>query len=186
MFDLKAIDHNWTLFLDRDGVINYEKMDGYILNRNEFIFYPGVPEAFGFFSKLFARIIVVTNQRGIGRGLMTEADLEDIHQYMVTTISAANGKVDKIYHCSSTDDNDPMRKPNPGMAILAKKDFPEIDFSRSIIVGNNISDMEFGRNAGNIRTVFLTTTDPEIRLPHPAIDLSFSNLPAFAKALQLK
>lgn len=185
MLDLKNVDHEWTLFLDRDGVINYEKEDDYILNRNEFVFYPGVPEAIEIFSKLFMNIILVTNQRGIGRGLMTENDLEDIHQYMLQTIREAGGSIDKIYHCSSVIENDPLRKPNPGMALLAKKDFPKIDFSKSIMVGNRISDMEFGRNAG-IHTVFLKTTHPDISLPHPAIDLSFTNLTAFAKALQLK
>ena len=186
MFDVKVVDSSWTLFLDRDGVINYEKKDGYILNRNEFVFYPGAAEAIGFFSTIFAKIVMVTNQRGIGRGLMSEDDLADIHQYMLSEISVANGRIDKIYHCDSIVDGDPRRKPNPGMAFEAKKDFPGIDFSKSIIVGNNLSDMQFGRNAGGMTTVFLTTTDPNIGLPHPAIDLSFRDLVSFAKALQLK
>jgi D-glycero-D-manno-heptose 1,7-bisphosphate phosphatase len=78
-----------------------------------------------------------------------------------------------------------LRKPNPGMALLAQKDFPKIVFPKSIMVGNKISDMEFGRNAG-MHTVFVKTTHPEIGPPHPAIDLCFTNLAAFAKALQLK
>jgi len=186
MLDLKKIDDHWTLFLDRDGVINYEKKDGYILTPDEFVFYPGAPEAIGFFSTLFRNIILITNQRGICKGLMTENDLTIIHRHMLALIHRANGRIDKIYHCSAIDDHDPMRKPNPGMALLAKKDFPSIEFSKTIMVGNNISDMLFARNVGGIKSVFLSTTDPDVKLPHPAIDLSFTDLPAFAKALQLK
>ncbi|MBS1599904.1 MAG: HAD family hydrolase [Bacteroidetes bacterium] len=185
MLDLKLVDHQWTIFLDRDGVINFEKENDYVLNKNEFVFYPGAAEAIGIFSKLFMYIIIVTNQRGIGKGLMTEDDLVDIHSYMLASIREAGGRIDKIYHCSSLMDNDPMRKPNPGMALSAKKDFPKIDFSKSIMVGNRVSDMEFGRNAG-MHTVFLATTHPDVKLPHPAIDLSFNNLASFAKALHLK
>ena len=185
MLDLKDVDKDWTLFLDRDGVINYEKKDDYVLNRNEFIFYEEVPEAISFFSELFMIIIIVTNQRGIGKGLMTENDLKDIHAYMLQAIKNAGGRIDRIYHCSSLDPGDPLRKPNPGMALLAKKDFPQINFSKAIMVGNKISDMEFGRNAG-MHTVFVKTTHPDILLPHPAIDLSFPDLPSFAKALQSK
>ena len=79
--------------------------------------------------------------------------------------------------------DDLNRKPNPGMAFQAKVHYPDIDLSKSIMVGNNISDMQFGRNAG-MRTVFLTTTIPDIHLPHPDIDLSFDSLEALAKALQ--
>ncbi|RYZ62009.1 MAG: histidinol phosphate phosphatase, partial [Chitinophagaceae bacterium] len=74
------------------------------------------------------------------------------------------------------------RKPNPGMAVQAKKDFPEIDFSKSIMVGNKPSDMRFGRAAG-MYTVFLATTNPDQSYPHPDIDLRFNNLAEFAAAL---
>ena len=70
------------------------------------------------------------------------------------------------------------------MALAAQADFPEIDLQQSIIVGNNISDMEFGRNAG-MYTVFLRTTQPELALPHPSIDLAFNSLHDFAKSLLL-
>ena len=80
--DLKNIDKEWTLFLDRDGVINYEKKDDYIRNWQEFKFYEGAKDAFKIFAKEFGTIIVVSNQRGIGKGLMTEDDLAGIHQNM--------------------------------------------------------------------------------------------------------
>jgi histidinol phosphatase-like enzyme len=101
---------------------------------------------------------------------------------MQKQIETAGGRIDKIYYCTSTDIKDPNRKPNPGMAFLAKKDFPSIDFSKTIMVGNKPSDMLFGRHAG-IYTVFVKTTNPEQPLPYPDIDLAFDSLIDFAKAL---
>lgn len=176
-------DKSWTLFLDRDGVINYEKVDDYIYNPGEFVFYEGVPEAMQVFRKIFGRIIIVTNQRGIEKGLMTEQDLQNIHQYMQQELELVDGRVDGMYFCSSLDNDHPNRKPQPGMAFLAKKDFPEIDFNKSIMVGNNLSDMYFGRNAG-LKTVFVQTTHPDQPLPHPAIDLACKDLLNFARVLQ--
>src|SRR5579862_9269240 len=183
MLDLKLVTKNWTLFLDRDGVLNYEKPFDYIYSYEEFSFYEGVPEAVKIFAGKFGRIILTSNQRGVGKGLMTEQDLIDIHKKMLRDLEAAGGRIDKIYYSIGATGDDPLRKPHPGMAWLAKKDFPQIDFKKSIMVGNNISDMDFGRNAGMF-TVFVKTTHPEQPLPHPSIDLAFDSLPDFAKALQ--
>ena len=180
--DLQKIDKNWTLFLDRDGVLNHDKVGSYIFNPGEFVFYDGVPEAFRLFKEKFGRIIIATNQRGVGRGFMSIADLDAIHQKMLTLIETKGGKIDAIFYATSINNNDPVRKPNPGMAIKAKNQFPEIDFCRSIMIGNNISDMEFGRNSG-MYTIFLKSTMPDIELPHPAIDMAFNSLTDFAKAL---
>jgi D-glycero-alpha-D-manno-heptose 1-phosphate guanylyltransferase len=180
--DLRSIDKSWTLFIDRDGVINHEKKEDYIRNWQEFHFYDRVKEALAILSKKFGKIVVVSNQRGVGRGLMTEADLADIHQNMIREIEAAGGHIDKIYYCTSADAKHPNRKPNPGMAFEAKSDFPGIDISRSLMVGNNSSDVLFGRNAGSF-TIFLRTTKPEHPIPHPDIDLAFDSLIDFAKAL---
>lgn len=182
MLNLKEIDTNWTLFLDRDGVINHEKFEDYIYTYDEFIFFEGVPEAMHLFNPRFARIIIVTNQRGVGKGWMTEPALMDIHNHMLKDIEAAGGRIDAIYYCTSLNNSDPNRKPQPGMAFTAKKDFPEIELRKSIMVGNNLSDMEFGRNAG-MHTVFLKTTHTDLLLPHPAIDLAYDNLLKFAEAL---
>jgi D-glycero-D-manno-heptose 1,7-bisphosphate phosphatase len=184
MLNLDMIDGEWTLFLDRDGVINQEKEQSYILHYGEFIFYEGVREAIKALAGKFGRIVVVTNQRGIGKGLMTEKDLADIHVNMVKDVEKAGGRIDGIYYCDSLLDTHPHRKPNPGMAFLAKEDYPEIDLKRSVMVGNNLSDMEFGRNAGMF-TVLLKTTRPGFVMPHPAIDLCFNSLYEFAKALHL-
>jgi len=179
---LENIDPGWALFLDRDGVINYEKENDYILNWSEFEFYPGVTEAINLLSEKFARIVVISNQRGVGRGLMSEKDLLHIQRQMKAEIEKNGGRIDKIYYCTTTDSHHFYRKPNPGMALQAAKDFPSIDLSKTIMVGNKLSDMQFGRNAGTY-TVYLRTTHPKQALPHADIDLAFDSLIDFAKAL---
>lgn len=179
LFDLAQINKSWTLFLDRDGVINYEKKNDYIRNWTAFKFYEGVLESINTFSNKFGRIIIVTNQRGVGRNIMTENDLIHLHNLMKSEIETAGGRIDKIYYCTAVDNQDIYRKPNPGMAFKALVDFPEIDLSNSIMVGNKHSDMLFGRNAG-MHTVYIKTTHPEQQLPHPDIDLDFDSLISFA------
>jgi D-glycero-D-manno-heptose 1,7-bisphosphate phosphatase len=183
MLDLSTITSDWTLFLDRDGVINHEKHLDYVYHYGEFTFYEGAKEAIRILSTRFKRIIVTTNQRGVGRQLMTEDALLSIHNQMLADIEAAGGRIHKVYYCTSTDNAHPSRKPNPGMFREAQLDFPDIRPETSIMVGNNLSDMEFGRNAG-MHTVFVRTTHPAQEWPHPAIDLCFNDLYAFAKALQ--
>jgi len=179
---LENIDSDWTLFLDRDGVINYEKEDDYILNWSEFEFYPGVTEAISLLAQKFTTLVVISNQRGVGRGLMSEKDLLDIQRRMKSEIEKTGGRIDKIYYCTATDSHHFYRKPNPGMALKAAKDFPSINLSKTVMVGNKLSDMQFGRNAGTY-TVYLKTTQPQQSLPHADIDLAFDSLIGFAKAL---
>lgn len=182
MIKLHEIDKSWSLFLDRDGVINHEKHLDYIYNYAEFVYYEGVDEAMTTFARNFGKIFIVTNQRGVGKGLMTESDLNDIHRKMLERFQELHCNIDAIYYCTSLDNSHPDRKPNPGMAFRAKEDYPEIDLSKSIVVGNNLSDMEFGRNAG-MHTVFVQTTHPLQPLPHPSIDLAFKDLLNFSRAL---
>ena len=181
-FDLSKMDKSWTLFLDRDGVINYENPGTYVRNWSEFAFYPHAPENIAFFNSRFQRIILTTNQRGIGKGLMSLADLESIHENMLNSIAQKGGRIDRIYYCLDLETESPCRKPNPGMALQAAQEFPEIDLNKAIMIGNNISDMGFGRNAG-MATVFLRTTNPEIALPNESIDLCYRDLNEFTLAL---
>lgn len=183
MNTLPLIDKSWTLFLDRDGVINHEKKEDYVLNWDEFRFYDGVTDAIKILSGLFGTIVMVTNQRGVGKGVMTVDDLTDIHDNMLAVITESAGRLDKIYYCDSVDNNCYDRKPNPGMAFQAKKDFEHIDFNKSIMVGNKLSDMKFGKNAGMF-TVYLDTTNPEVPSPNPLIDFRFKDLAAYAATVQ--
>jgi D-glycero-alpha-D-manno-heptose 1-phosphate guanylyltransferase len=179
---LNSIDKSWTIFLDRDGVINEDKVGSYIFNAGEFVFTKGAPGLFKILAEKFGHIIVITNQRGVGRQLMSEEDLAGIHTRMTQEIIAAGGRIDSIYYATSIHNDDTLRKPNPGMAWLAKSDFPGIDLSKSIMVGNTLSDMQFGKNAG-MYTVFVASTNPETPFPHTDIDMRVDRLLDFVKAL---
>lgn len=181
--DLSKIDTNWTLFLDRDGVINEERQGYYVLHRGEFFMYKNAAAALKTLAEIFTTIVLVTNQKGVGKGLMSLADLEDIHLYMSDLVEVGGGRIDKIFYCTDLDDNSPNRKPNHGMALQAKEQFPAIDFSRCLIAGNKLSDMQFGRNAG-MYTVFIASTNPDTAFPHPLIDARFNSLFAFSEAVK--
>jgi histidinol-phosphate phosphatase family protein len=180
---LNNIDSSWTLFLDRDGVINKKIDNDYVLDWTQFEFLPDVFEAFKTFSQKFGRIIVVTNQQGIGKGLMTEATLKSIHSNMITEIEKHGGRVDAVYHAPHIrETNHVDRKPNVGMALKAKKDFPEIDFKKSIIAGDSKSDMEFGHRLGMIKAFI--NIDLTFARTNPAlVDYTAINLLEFSKLL---
>lgn len=181
--NLHHINNSWTLFLDRDGVINHEKDNDYIHTWDEFKFYDGVPEAIRIFSKHFHRIIVVTNQRGVGKGVTRLQDMEHIHANMTGELAKAGGRIDAIYYCPDIDNSSNNRKPNPGMGLQAVQDFPDIDLPSSLMIGNTISDMQFGRNLG-MHTIFLTTTRPEVDLNSHLIDAVYGSLLAVALELE--
>lgn len=180
--DLKKVDKSWTLFLDRDGVINDEIVGNYVLNWDGFKFSPGVLKALKILSEKVGTIVVISNQRGVGKGLMSEEDLADIHQKLLAEVKATGGRIDHFFYCTEKDNTCFNRKPNPGMALQAATQFPQIDLFKTIMVGNKPSDMRFGRAAG-IYNVFITSTNPNEPFPHPDIDLRFNSLLDFALAL---
>lgn len=173
------IDKSWTLFLDRDGVINVRLIDDYVKNINEFDFLPGVLDAFKIFTEKFGRIIIVTNQQGVGKGLMTLQDVDTVHQFMTKEIEAQKGRIDAIYVCPQLkSDPDNFRKPSPRMAYMAQHDYPEIDFDKSIMIGDSNSDIEFGKNAGMY--TILIGDEPVKSKP----DSKFESLLRFANILK--
>jgi D-glycero-D-manno-heptose 1,7-bisphosphate phosphatase/D-glycero-alpha-D-manno-heptose 1-phosphate guanylyltransferase len=182
MLDLTQIDKGWTLFLDRDGVINHEKHLDYIHTWDEFTFYNGAKEAIAIFTQKFKHIIVVTNQKGIGKGVTKIENLNTIHKNMISECIADRGQIDAVYFCPDLDDKSPNRKPQPGMGLQAVIDFPTIDLKKAIMIGNTLSDMEFGRNLG-VHTIFLPTTRPEVDLQDTRIDMVFDSLIEFANKL---
>jgi histidinol phosphatase-like enzyme len=182
MLDLRTIDNSWTLFLDRDGVINFEKNNDYVKTWDEFKFYDESILALPLLAQKFSTIVITTNQKGVGKGIMTEEALTTIHQNMVLEINKLGGRIDHIFYCTDLDNSSINRKPQPGMALQAKNKFPSIDFTKSIMVGNRMSDMEFGRNAG-MYTVYLATTHPEAPFPDTKIDDRYDHLFQFAQAI---
>jgi D-glycero-D-manno-heptose 1,7-bisphosphate phosphatase len=174
---------NWTLFLDRDGVINQRKMDAYVLTPEDFVWTIDAPVSIAKLSDIFGRIFVVTNQQGIGKGLMTENDLEKIHEKLLYGIKKEGGRIDRIYHCPALKSSGSLfRKPLPGMALQARIDFPDIDFKKSVMVGDTISDMKFGKNL-RMKTVIIETDKKLISENHKFIDYAFQNLKSFTDFL---
>ena len=180
--NLSEVDNTWTLCLDRDGVINVNKDASYVFHRGEFEFLPGAVEALRKLSSVFGKIIIVTNQRGIGKGLMDEFALHDIHQHMIDEITNAGGRIDAIYYCSIVDDKHHDRKPNPGMLLEAAHMYPEIDFSRSIMVGDKMSDMQLGRNVGTYTVLITSSLSGDVQ-GHRDIDLKLKSLGKFAEEI---
>ncbi len=174
------INKNWTLFLDRDGVINKKIDNDYVKQWIEFEFIEGVLDALKFLNTVFGSIIVVTNQQGIGKKLYSIEDLELIHKNMLYEIAYHGGKIDKVYFSPYLkSENHPYRKPGIGMALKAKEDISTINFKQSIMIGDSMSDMEFGRNAG-MKTIYISEEITE----NDKIDFNFKSLNEIVISLQ--
>lgn len=173
------IDKSWTLFLDRDGVINKKLENDYVKHWIEFEFAEGALVALRSLGGLFGRIVVVTNQQGIGKRLYRVEDLEIIHKNMLYEVAYHGGRIDQVYFSPYlSSENHPSRKPGIGMALDAKKDFPEIIFDKSIVVGDSASDIEFGKKCG-MKTVFVSAENV-----NPAnADFKVASLAEFAELL---
>lgn len=172
----------WTLFLDRDGVISRRVTDGYVTRWEDFRFLDGAPEAISKLSSVFGHIIIVSNQQGVGKGLMSRESLEMIDSNMKQAIREAGGRIDASYYSPYlSSENHPDRKPGTGMGLKAKADFPDIDFSRSVMVGDSPSDMEFGKRLGMV-TVMICDNNNESG--SQMIDFYFESLRNFAFSLR--
>lgn len=175
------VDQEWTLFLDRDGVINRRLPDEYVTKWAEFEFLPNALAALSRLAKQFGVIVIVTNQRGIGSGLMTETDLADVHGKMLETIRQSGGRIDGIYYCPHDHiARCDCRKPAIGLALRAKGDFPSVDFMRSIMVGDSASDMDFAQNA-RLHKVWV---GPASEKACAAPDFTYSSLDEFSLCLE--
>ncbi len=138
-----------AIILDRDGVIN-EKAPraNYVRNWEEFKFLPGVLEALARLKNAGYRVVLVSNQAGIARGAMTEADLLDIHQKMVREVTAAGGRIDAIYYCPHNwEEGCVCRKPKTGMLFQSQRDF-NLDLSRTPFIGDDERDAQAAEAAG--------------------------------------
>lgn len=138
-----------AVILDRDGVLNVRPPKAeYVKNWNEFIWLPGAREAIAGIKKAGYRVIIVTNQAGIARRVMSVADLNDIHENMKREIEAVGGAVDAIYYCPhGWDSTCECRKPKPGMLFSAQRDF-HLDLSRIFFIGDDIRDQQTAEAAG--------------------------------------
>lgn len=141
----------WTLFLDRDGVINKNVPGEYVLQWSDFEFIPGALEALARLSRVFTRTILITNQRAVGRGLMSETQLIGIHEQMKRCFVEAGAKVDAIFVCPhDIEAQCGCRKPADGLFHMARDKFPDIQFQKSFFVGDSPSDWEVAAKIGSI------------------------------------
>lgn len=145
-----------TVFLDRDGVINYDSPD-YIKSWDEFKFLPGSLEAIRRLTLNGFTIIVITNQSVIGRRMVTRQGLDHIHLMMKRDIESHGGKLSDIFYCPHIpEDKCECRKPMPGLIVNAKNRY-DIDLSCAFMVGDSAKDIECARKAGCARAVLVKT-----------------------------
>ncbi len=173
-----------TLFLDRDGVINVRLPGAYVQEPEQFEFVEGSIDAIIKARHHFDRIVVVTNQQGIGKELMTEEDLSKVHQKMLDQIKEKGGQIDAVFHCPNlAAENAICRKPNPGMALQAKATFPEIEFKKSVMVGDSVSDMLFGKRLGMKTVLIKSNPDQVAKASLLTVDSQYDSLLAWTNTL---
>lgn len=154
--DQTDILSGFTVFLDRDGTLNPDP--GYIGSPDRFELFPGVAAALARLTRAGARLVVVTNQSGVGRGLFSSADLDAIHAKLRRLLHDAGASLDAIYACPHhPDERCSCRKPETGMIDQAVREL-EIDLSRSYLIGDHAKDMELAKRVGAKR-VWVTTSE---------------------------
>jgi D-glycero-D-manno-heptose 1,7-bisphosphate phosphatase len=169
-----------TIFLDRDGVLNEKMPEGfYVTSWDQFRPLPGAVEAIGRLNRVGLRVVVISNQRGIALGLYTTSDVHAIHAKFQALLETEGAHIDAFYFCPHDKKECDCRKPLPGLFEQAAVDFPDISSSTSAVIGDSLSDIEFGRRLGML-TVYIEG-DPELRKPgadaaREMADFCFSSL----------
>lgn len=135
------------VFFDRDGIVNVSPGPGYVERPEDFQLVPAWLEALRVAYQRGYAAVIVTNQRGVGRGIMTETTLQEIHALIDEAVAAQGLSLAGIYYCTATDNAHPDRKPNPGMLLKAAHEH-QLDLARSWMIGDNESDVTAGHRAG--------------------------------------
>ncbi len=153
-----------VIFLDRDGVINKKAPKSeYITSWKVFEFLPGSVKAMALLAQKGYIIFIITNQAGIARGFMTEAELEEIHKNMKNELNKHDVRIEKIYHCPhGWDEGCDCRKPKPGMLYKAAKEY-NLDLSKTFFVGDDQRDLEAGTAAG-CKTILVNDKSPLLEI----------------------
>ena len=173
-------------FIDRDGVINEDL--GYVHRIADFNILPGVEDGLARLAAVGYRIVVVSNQAGIGRGMYKEADFERLTQHMKESLLHSGVVIDSVYHCP----HHPLyargalkmecdcRKPRPGMLLRAARDL-DLDMSRSVLVGDKRSDIEAGRAAGLLANILVASGHAFLEQDEDIADYVCADLDAASK-----
>jgi D-glycero-D-manno-heptose 1,7-bisphosphate phosphatase len=150
-----------AIFLDRDGVINQRIVGGYVTSWNEFRLLDGITAVLRELVRFRLPLIVVSNQAGVDKGLMSRANLADITERFVSRFARAGLIIAAVYYCPhSADAGCRCRKPRPGLLLQAARDW-RIDLGHSVLIGDSPSDIEAARAAG-CRSILL---DPQDEFP---------------------
>lgn len=146
------------IFFDRDGIANQSPGPGYVERVEDFHILPEFLEALQIVQDKGYVAIIITNQRGVGLGVMSETTLQSIHAKLQEAVTHSGAHLLDIYYCTATENSDPMRKPNPGMLLKAAQDHG-IDLAQSWMIGDNEKDALSGNRAG-CRTILVSTSPP--------------------------
>ncbi|MDR3752037.1 MAG: HAD family hydrolase [Terracidiphilus sp.] len=174
-----------TVFLDRDGVLNQKMPEGsYVRSVADFHPLPGVAEAIARLNRAGVRVVVVSNQRGIALGLYIAADVRAIHEAFQKHLEGSGARVDGFYFCPHDKGQCNCRKPLPGLFDQAVAEFPQITAASSAMLGDSLSDIEFGRRLGML-TVFIAGAE-EHRSPSAEDARALADLrcPSLAEAVE--
>lgn len=172
-----SLEGDWTLFLDRDGVLNRKIENGYVMSVDQFEFLPGVTRALSILQRHFKYLFIVTNQQCVGRGDLTIEELQVIHSHMITAIEKTGGRITDIFVATSLEsEGDSDRKPGRGMADKAVSKYPTTNLEKSFMVGDTATDMLFGKSAGMV-TVFI---GDRAKVDSKLADYCFNSLLEFA------
>jgi D-glycero-D-manno-heptose 1,7-bisphosphate phosphatase len=135
-----------AVFLDRDGVINVNRVDN-VRTWEQFSFEDGSLEAFARLGATDFRVIVISNQSGIGRGHMAQATVDEIHRRMSQEVARVGGRIDRVYYCPHIlEDQCTCRKPSPEMLLRGRDEF-SLDLARSYFIGDWVDDIRAARIA---------------------------------------
>ncbi len=173
-----------AVFLDRDGVLNPHIPGGYLRSAGEATLLPGVAAAIRRLNDAGLKVLVISNQQGVGKGLMTLGDLVSIQERMAELLmTEAGAHLDRCYYSTElAEANSPRRKPGPGMLLEAARDYG-LTLANTIFAGDSPTDVQAGHAAGVGHTALLLSGGVAAYAPgdfHPAPDLVFTGLNALA------
>jgi len=149
------------VFFDRDGVINKKAAEHcYITKTADFIFNPGIFKLMRKLKRLNFEFIIISNQRGIARGIFSEDDLAHIHDFMLKEFKRRQIKILDIFYCPHEHDSCQCRKPRPGMLIEATNKY-RINLTSSILISDDLKDINMGKKYGIGKNFLINTDRPE-------------------------
>lgn len=150
---------NWvkveTVFLDRDGVLNVKAPEGeYVFGWDDFHPLDGVADAIAKLNRAGLRTVVVTNQRGVALGLYQVEDVKRVHEQFQRLLAERGAHLDAFYICPHDRGDCNCRKPLPGLFEQAVSEFKDISAAKSVMIGDSLVDIEFGRRLG-MKTILI-------------------------------